>query len=274
VEWNNTVLNLIKKARGVYQPHVLQLFTRSNLEFSLRKDWCNHLYLNGIIDHKLEETQGGRIRHFCRFSSPFVQECLYDAFTDDLFGEGAPMLAIEPGDLLSNVFTDTGLNLPPLLTRYKDYLARLKAEDIEPWPHAPRRQDLNITESVGHFHLYAWLREAIGDYASVTPEFPTGNGVVDLIVHYGETCGVLEVKSFRNMLQLKHGQAQVARYARNLGLEDATLALFVRTLKPGELEGLSGERQVDGVRVVTVAIGGSWLVDAIKIVVTLTMVEL
>ncbi len=38
-EWNNTVLNLVKKARGEYLPHVLELFGRPDLPFSIDAQW-------------------------------------------------------------------------------------------------------------------------------------------------------------------------------------------------------------------------------------------
>jgi hypothetical protein len=42
VEWNNTILNLIKKAMGEYQPYLLVLFFRSNIPFNLRANWCSY----------------------------------------------------------------------------------------------------------------------------------------------------------------------------------------------------------------------------------------
>ena len=59
-EWNNTILNLIKKAQGPYQPHVVTLFTDPNVPFTFREDWCNYLYMNGIIDHAPTPTTRGR----------------------------------------------------------------------------------------------------------------------------------------------------------------------------------------------------------------------
>lgn len=50
LKWNNTVLNLVKKAKGTYGDKVVELFGNSELEFSIDEYWCNFLYLNGIID--------------------------------------------------------------------------------------------------------------------------------------------------------------------------------------------------------------------------------
>jgi len=50
VEWNNIVLNLMKKAKGRYLEYVLDIFNHSDIEFPLDMDWCSYLYLNGIIE--------------------------------------------------------------------------------------------------------------------------------------------------------------------------------------------------------------------------------
>jgi len=41
-----------------------------------------------------------------------------------------------------------------------------------------------MTEAVGHFHLFSWLQTAVGKQCAVSPEFPTGNGLVDLHLRY------------------------------------------------------------------------------------------
>lgn len=254
-EWNNTILNLIKKAREPYRSEVISLYTDPNVPFSLDKDWCSYLYLNGIIDQAPMPGDADDDRLVCRFSSPFVQLRLYAALTDDLFGDKGPILAIEPGDFLDDVFTPDGLRVSPLLARYRGYLKRLKARGVDPWQGQPRRRDLHLTEAVGHFHLYAWLRDAVGRRCSISPEFPTGNGKVDLVVRTKEHTGLIEVKSFTDMYELGLSHAQAAGYARKLGLPDATLAVFVPVEDEAVLARVSGEIVVEGVKVTTVAIG-------------------
>lgn len=258
VEWNNTILNLIKKARGPYRAEVMKLFTDPNVPFNLRVDWCNYLYMNGIIDQApgpVDPQNPDAEPSVCRFSSPFVQLNLYAALTDDMFGERGPLLAIEPGDWLHDVFTPDALCAPPLLDRYRGYLKRLKARGIDPWRGQPRRQDLHFTEAVGHFHLYAWLRDSVGRRCSISPEFPTGNGKVDLVLRTREHTALIEVKSFIDMYELQKGQAQAAAYAKKLGLGIATLAVFAPVEDDDVLAKLSGEAEIDGVKVITVAFG-------------------
>ncbi len=254
-EWNNTVLNMIKKARGPYRNEVVSLFTDPNVPFSLRQDWCAYLYQNGIIDHAAVPDSPTE-EQVCRFSSPFVQTCLYATFTGDMFGDKGPILALEPGDLLADVLTPTGLCVPPLVERYRGYLKRLSARGIDPWKDQPRRRDLHLTEAVGHFHLYAWLRDAIGRRVVISPEFPTGNGKVDLVLRTRTgQLGLIEVKSYVDMFELEEGRAQAAAYAKKLGLEAATLAVFVPVPDDAVPPQLRGETVIDGVTVVTVTIG-------------------
>ena len=254
-EWNNTVLNIVKKAKGEYRDHVLELFARSDVEFKLDAEWCNFLYLNGIIDGDTVTDDDGRKAETCRFSSPFIQERLYNALTDDLVGDRTPILALEILDDLADVFAGETLDLPALLERYKAYLTRLEAKGIDPWKEQPRRSDLRLTEAVGHFHLYAWLRSALNSCAVVSPEFPTGNGKVDLHVQSRGRVGVIEVKSFINLGQLNIACRQAARYAASLGLDSVVLALFVPSRDEDVLQKLCGERTIDGTRVVVVPIG-------------------
>jgi hypothetical protein len=167
-----------------------------------------------------------------------------------------PILALEPLDELTDVFASASLNLPALLARYKDYLVRLREKGINPWKEQPRRKkDLKLTESVGQFHMFTWLKEAVGRRCVVSPEFPTGNGKVDLHLQCGKQRGIIEVKSFVDSYQIKSDREQAADYAKNLGISSVTIALFIPVLEESVLEKLSTQETVLGVEVTVVAIG-------------------
>jgi hypothetical protein len=254
VEWNNTVLNLLTKAKGEYRDQVLALFTTSDIAFNLRADWCNYLYLNGIIDYVTQTDSHGRVQEICRFSSPFVQKCLYGSLTTDIVGDRLPIPAVEIMDNLADVF-EAGLHLPLLLARYKSYLVRMKAKGLNPFKDQPRRADMHYTEAVGHFHLYAWLQAAVGRQCVISPEFPTGNGKVDIHLNCDGKKGIIEVKSFINVSEVSNAQLQAAAYSRKLGLNAVTLVLFVPTDDASILEKLSTQTERNGVVVNTMAIG-------------------
>lgn len=256
-EPSNNLLNLIAKARDPkYQLFLLRLFTTPDIPFLFHNPLHNYLYLHGIVEPMTVTEPNGTLNKVCRFASPFIQQCLYDALSDEFIGDETPLLALEPLDDLADVFEGEDLNLPALLTRYKAYLTRLKAKGINPWKEQPRREtDLHLTEAVGHFHLYAWLRDAVGKRCVVSPEFPTGNGKVDIHVKCGEKRGIIEVKSFVDAYQAKIDRAQAARYAKSLGFDTVTLAMFLPVEDETVLEKLSGEETIDGVQLTVVAVG-------------------
>lgn len=149
------------------------------------------------------------------------------------------------------------IDAPALCRRYIAYLNRLKAAGKPPFAGDLHRSDLGLREAVGHFHLYAWLQEAVGHLCKIIPEFPTGNGKVDLLLEQADLRAVIEVKSFTSKSAIALARTQVARYAQSQKLDVATLALFIPVSDPAVLETLSTDEMVNGVRVVTVAIGWS-----------------
>ncbi|MCI4626253.1 MAG: AAA-like domain-containing protein [Candidatus Magnetoovum sp. WYHC-5] len=255
IEWNNTILNLIKKAKSEYREHVYGLFTRANVPFSMDKDWCNYLYMNGIIDRESVVDGRGKKLNICRFSSPFVQERLYNALTNDLVGDEFPLTALDFLDTLDDVFLPDSIEIPPLLRRYKGYLSRLKDKGLNPWKDQPRRSGLSYTEAVGHFHLYAWLQEAVGRRCVISPEFPTGNGKVDIHLRCDDIEAIIEVKSFRNLSDLESDKHQAAKYANSLGRDSVTIAAFVPSHDEKVHEKVSGEVLINRVKVSIVTIG-------------------
>jgi hypothetical protein len=254
-EWNNTILNLIKKTRERFCPQILELFTRADVPFSIDADWCGYAYQNGIIGHENAVNANGEKIEVCRFASPFIQLRIYNALTLDMVEDRMPILALDPLDDLRDVFEGPELALPALLRRYKDYLKRLKVKGINPWKEQPRRADLHLTEAVGHFHLYAWLKDALEDHCIVSPEFPTGNGKVDIYLKCGDKEGIIEVKSFKSLTQLESAKTQAARYAAQVGSPAVALVVFVPVADESVLEKLSEERMIEGVRVTAAAIG-------------------
>jgi len=256
LEPNNTVMNLIAKARmGEYQEFLLKLFAHADIPFSFHDPLHNHLYMHGVIEPETTEESSGQFVNLCRFTSPFIQDCVYEALGKEFVGSHS-ILTLNPLDRLDDVFNPPILNLPALLQRYKDYLARLKAKGINPWKSQPRREtDIQLTEAVGHFHLYAWLHQAIGRRAVVSPEFPTGNGKVDLHIRYEGKQGLIEVKSFVDTYQLDKDKLKTAAYAKQVGLNEVTMAVFIPVLDEEILAKLSTVSTHDGVLVTVVMIG-------------------
>jgi hypothetical protein len=152
---------------------------------------------------------------------------------------------LDPRDRLIDVFAGAEIDAAALLPRYKAYLARLAAKGLDPWKE----------QAVGHFHLYAWLKDALGRRCVVSPEFPTGNGKVDLCLSTGDKRGIIEVKSFTSATALDDAKVQTAHYAVKLGLTGATLCVFAPVHDEIVLAELSGVEEIEGVKVTTAAVG-------------------
>ncbi|MEZ4869422.1 MAG: AAA-like domain-containing protein [Caldilineaceae bacterium] len=222
---NNNILNIISKAnQPAYKPIVLELFrTNSKIPFSYDNPIINFLYTNGVITWEQE----GLTEYYVKFASPFVQKRLFNAFATTLF----PILdrLYDPLADLSDTITERMLSLPKLLRYYEAYLQQNRATLFA---EAPRRAtDFRVYEAVYHFNLYMYLARVLADFGGrVTPEFPTGNGKVDLLVHHAGQLYGLEVKSFANLREYELARRQAANYAQQLGLAHITLALFLESV--------------------------------------------
>lgn len=219
---NNNVLNVISKAKQEpYQEMVLELF-RTHETFAFRYDdpRMNFLYLNGVIDWENVAPD----RQVVKFPCPFVQKRLFNYFAHTLFRHVGQLYA--PFEDLDDTITPERLHVKQLLRRYEVYLRENRAWLLR---DAPRRTtDLRIYEAVYHFNLYRYLASFLDDYGGrVTPEFPTGNGKVDLLIKYAGQEYAIEVKSYASLPAYKAALRQAARYGRQLELAEITLAFFV-----------------------------------------------
>ncbi|QTA87566.1 AAA-like domain-containing protein [Desulfonema magnum] len=248
---NNTVLNIISKAKQA--PHrevVLELFkTREVMRFRFDAPRMNFLYMNGVIDRKRIPGSGSIIR----FSCPFIQKRLFNYFSGEIFDYMGQIF--EPFEDTSDTITEEGLNIRNLIRRYEKHLRKNRDWMLE---DAPRRKDLSVFEAVFHFNLYEYLNRFLANTdAKVWPEFPTGNGVIDLIIRYaGETYG-LELKSFTHERDYRKALRQAADYAYSLKLEVIHLVVFVEQIgdehrRQYETDYIDEET---GVRVVPVFVG-------------------
>ncbi|ETR65658.1 MAG: hypothetical protein OMM_13909 [Candidatus Magnetoglobus multicellularis str. Araruama] len=127
-----------------------------------------------------------------------------------------------------------------------------------PWQDQPRRKtDYHLTEAVGHFHLYFWLKMALDGICSIIPEFPTGNGKVDLHIKCQDAKkGLIEVKSFVNSLQIRRAITQASEYAKKHHIySEITIAMFVPFTDESVLNQISMSKTIGNVVVNVVAIG-------------------
>ncbi|KPA09261.1 ATPase domain protein, prokaryote domain protein [Candidatus Magnetomorum sp. HK-1] len=254
-ENNNTVMNIIAKAKNDYPDHVLKLFSQSDIQFSLDTRWCNYMYMHGIIENKTIKRASGEYKTICCFASSFIQHKIYNAFVSEIQTDyTVPILDFS--DDLSDVFLENKIDIPALVIRYTNYLSRLYDKGINPWKNQPRRKsDFHLTEAVGHFHLYHWLQTVLGERCAVIPEFPTGNGKVDIHIKCNDLSGLIEVKSFKTAYDTKEAMKQAAKYSEQTNHKEITVAMFTPFLDKNVLQQISVEKMIDQIKVTVVAIG-------------------
>ncbi|CAN2040516.1 hypothetical protein GMMP15_1830011 [Candidatus Magnetomoraceae bacterium gMMP-15] len=219
---NNNILNIISKAnKSPYQEVVLELFkTDRKIEFSYDDTYLNYLYMNGVIDLELSESKENI---YARFASPFVQKRLFNYFSRDFFRYTGQL--VEPFKSLDNVISDDSINIKNLMKLYESYLKKNKDWLLE---DAPRRKDLRIFEAVYHFNLYMYLYNFLTPQkAKIWPEFPTGNGKIDIIIKYSDQIYGIELKSYINERAYKDAIKQAALYAVQLKIKEISLVFFV-----------------------------------------------
>ncbi len=245
---NNNILNIISKARQEpYRKMVLDMFrTDEKIRFRYDNPDISFLYMNGVFDRE----KAGSTENYVRFSSPFVQKRLFNCFSQDMFGYTGKLF--EPFEDLSDTFTEDGLNIRGLMRRFEIYLKKNREWLLN---DAPVRKDLRIFEAVYHFILYRYLTSFLGmRHARVWPEFPTGNGKIDIIISYMGTTYALELKSYTDETGYREALDKAALYGKQLGLSEVSLVFFVEYISDENREKYEKEYtdMKDGVRVIPV----------------------
>ena len=221
---NANLLNILSKANmPEHKPFVLELFqTSSKVAFKYGDPTQTFLYLNGVTDYERD----GRMT-YVKFANPFVQKRLFNAFYSELFGVVGPMH--EPFEDLTDTITESTLNVRNLLGRYQTYLNKNRDWLLNGVPR--RARDNRIFEATFHFSLYAYLERLLYSYRShISPEFPTGNGQIDLVIEHADMVYGIELKSFTNMGEYQSAIGQAARYAKTLQLAEIWLGVFIDSI--------------------------------------------
>ena len=225
---NNNILNIISKAKKEeYKPIMLEMFQAgAKLPFRYDDPATNYLYMNGVVGREVTQDKNGNYRRYLKFPSPFVQKRLFNYFSHQLF-MGLKRL-YDPFTDLSNTITDTHLNIVHIIRLYEDYVDKNRGWLFKQTPR--RKTDEHIYEAVYHFNLYMYLVQFLEDNATVFPEFPTGNGKIDLVIQHSSRIYLLEIKSFVNRQKHQDALEQAAEYAQQLALAEAWLITFIEVM--------------------------------------------
>jgi hypothetical protein len=221
---NNNILNIIGKAdTPPYRKTVLTLFnTGRPMKFRFDKKDINFLYMNGVIEPEIIPGDAG----YVRFASPFVQKRLFNYFSGEIFSEMGQL--VDSFVQVKEVISSDHIDIPQVLALYQTYLEKNKSWLFK---DAPRRSDMRVYEAVFHFNLYTYLEELLrGKNIRVYPEFPTGNGKIDLLIRYNKVIYGIELKSFTDQAGYYQSLERAARYGKQLQLRDIYLVSFVESL--------------------------------------------
>ena len=142
--------------------------------------------MNGVVDR--EKTGVGA--NTVRFSRPFVQKRLCSYFSREIFTTMDHLY--DSMTDIEAVVDETDIHMPALIRLYQIYLDRHRDWLLK---DAPRRKtDMRIFKAVFHFNLYMYLKAFFQDKdGEVFPEFPTGNGKVDILIRRAGKLYALEL---------------------------------------------------------------------------------
>jgi hypothetical protein len=227
---NASILNIISKAKQEpYRQLVLEMFqTDEKIPFHFDEPHVSFLYLNGVVEQETADDS----RRYLKFPSPFVQKRLFNYFSFTHFRDMGQLYT--PFENLDDTITAESLNIKNLLRRYQHYLQQNRDWLLK---DAPRKANLRIYEAVYHFNLYMYLQVFLRRrHGQVFPEFPTGNGKIDLIIRYAGKVYGLELKSFTDDFGYREALTQAAGYSQQLGLPEISLVCFVETIDTANRE--------------------------------------
>jgi hypothetical protein len=154
---------------------------------------------------------------------------------------------------MKDAINEESLFMPNIIKRYRDYLH--KNRDVF-FKNVPRRKtDLKIYEAIYYFNIYRYLYDLLNARGvDVIPQFPTGNGKIDLLLKYREKTYALELKSFKDKYRFEKGIEQAAEYGRQLGVKEIVYLVFVE-LGAEEAKQLEQEVENAGIKVIVLSIG-------------------
>jgi hypothetical protein len=251
---NNNILNLISKVdKPPYDEMVIEFFkTAEKIPFNFDNKDLNYLYMNGVIaEEKVEGGQEEGDKYYLKFSSPFVQKRIFNFFSNRFFSYLGQL--VHPLDTMEDAINEETLYIPNIINRYRAYLKKNQELFFKDVPR--RKTDMKIYEAIFHFNLYRYLVDLLrGRGVEVIPQFPTGNGKIDLILKYHGKIYAMELKSFKDMYTYEKGIGQAAEYGGQLGLKEIVFLVFVE-LSQEEAKPLEQEVERSGIKVIVLPVG-------------------
>ena len=220
--------NLISKVNETQEirDFVITLFqTKNKIPFVFRNKLHNFLYLNGVIKPSEEINDKGETVLYIKFTCQFIHRQLFEYYADEFKSVRCRLFA-DPFLDIEAIISEKVLDIDAIINLYQEYVTT--NGDVLFRDASRRKTDLNICEAVFHFNFYSYLTNFFENKpASVHPEFPTGNGKIDLVIKHSNTINAIELKSFVDFYEMKKAIKQAIEYAKSLGLKQITLMFFI-----------------------------------------------
>ena len=228
------LLNLISKVNENEDAKklVIDLFqTREKIEFIFTNKLHNYLYLNGIIK-PVKEKFKNKFANYIKFTCQFVHRQLFQYYAAE-FRYSHSRLLVDPFMDLEAIINDTYIDIDGIINLYQQYVNKNREKLFK--DASRRKTDLQICEAVFHFDIYSYLSRFLQSKpASVQPEFPTGNGKIDLIIKHNGRIHGIELKSFVDATEMNKAKIQTAEYANSLNIKEIFLLFFIEFKIPAD----------------------------------------
>ncbi len=231
---STNLLNLISKVNENEDAKnlIIRLFqTKEKVEFIFSNKLHNYLYLNGIIK-PVEIKEKGKYIDCIKFSCQFVHRQLFQYYAAEFKYDQSALIS-DPFMDMDAVINYIHIDIDAIIKLYQEYVINNK--DVLFKDISRRKTDLRICEAVFHFDIYSYLSRFFQSTAAgVHPEFPTGNGKIDLIIKHNDRVHGIELKSFVNMTEAKKAKIQAAEYANSLNIKEIFLLFFIEVKIPAD----------------------------------------
>ena len=235
--FDKNILNVIRKAQEKKAFMLKLLFSENAVPFTVNDPDIAYLYANGVVDN---------VDGYVQVSVPLYSKALLTAFRPLMNGEAKEYVSAY--DNFREYISADGLNLPAILTRYREYVQRrgFRAFDIE-----------HLREGAWHYSLDGFINFFVQRLGGDTLiEVPSGRGRTDILILYQRHKYIIETKVFTDSWYVEHGKQQLADYLTSEGLDEGFYVVF--TQKHTENDTLYFDEIVNGKRIHTYLIRTSF----------------
>ena len=228
--FDKNMVNIVQKARQKPDLMLKILFNEDPIPFSVYDLDLAYLFAHGVI----HDAAG-----YVEIAVPLYRKVLITAFRPIINGEISQYVSAH--DTFQEYVTPTGLNLPALLTKYREYVRRrgFRAFDTD-----------HLKEGAWHYSLDGFINffiERLGGQTFL--EVPAGRGRTDILIVYQAQKYLIETKIFTDQSYFQKGKAQLADYLTSERLDEGYYVVFSN--KHTEADQLYFEEDVNGKRIYT-----------------------